>query len=68
MDHIKMELRNISNEDVIHTWCVKMPMLIPQSASCSEKKPDVLMCQLGAGMGIKEGVSGGEEPLVSTKT
>jgi hypothetical protein len=32
------------------------------------KKPDVLTCQLGAGKVIKERISGGEEPLVSTKT
>jgi hypothetical protein len=32
------------------------------------KNPDILMCQLGAGKGIKEGISGGEEPSVSTKT
>jgi hypothetical protein len=42
-------------------------MLIPQSALCSLKKPDILMCQLGAGKSIKEGISGGDEPLVSKK-
>lgn len=48
-----MELRNTSYEDVIHTGCMKMPGK---------------MLIPRAGQGTKEGISGGEEPLVSIKT